>query len=143
MKMHDAAVASGYYVSSISGLATFGVTITSGQVLMMSGTVSISGGGWGLAVSGPGAWTGGSGPEFENQQATDQFQELYDGLRKEIGDYTLQNIDNIDMALMAAKRYREQGYWVHLCRVNEEAAAIYVSKWKKDDEVEKGTPKFN
>jgi hypothetical protein len=119
----------------VSGLyqwgSGLGIVATSGSVVSM--------------ISGPGPWSGGwtSGPESENQQINNQFNELYETLPKDAGDYMLNSVNYIDTALALAKNMREQGVWVKLVRVKDDMAAIYTSKWKKEEEFERGIPKFN
>lgn len=68
-----------------------------------------------------------------------------------IGNYHFSGIYNIDNAIEKARTYRDVGYRVKLrnflgennVRVTgDEICGVYVSDWPKDEEVDKGEPKW-
>ena len=72
-----------------------------------------------------------------------------DKVPEEYNDFKLHKFFTVDNALSGAKELREAGYWVKIVNYDKKAkndpecCAVYISKWKKDEESEKGTPRWN
>jgi hypothetical protein len=116
-------------------MAVVGNIVTiSGQCVSMSGHAM-----WPGAVYTSNRWE-----EPEPVQPTIEIDKrILDETSQEIGDYERAKITTIDDALNQAKQYRENGHWTELRKVDENTVAVYISKWRRDMEVELGTPKFN
>jgi len=136
-------MASGMYVS-VSGVVTAGnyssIAVTSGAVM----SYSISGDG----VVFSGSTTGLSSTEsnLTDGQVYGKKEELKIDKRLKnpniVGDYNLDEIVTVDESLQKAKRFREQGYWVKLSKAGEDAVAVYKSRWTKNEELDKGKPRW-
>ena len=69
-----------------------------------------------------------------------------DKVPQEYNDYKLHKFFTVDEALSASKELRDSGYWTKIVNYKKddpEHCAVYISKWKKDEESEKGIPRWN
>ena len=88
-------------------------------------------------------------PEEVEKQIETQ-KDKYPKIPKEIGDYKLHNVLNVDSALKTAKELRHNHYWSKIQKYPAKKykldpdinCAVYVSQWSRYEYDEKGKPKW-
>ena len=74
----------------------------------------------------------------------------YPNVPKEVGDYRLHRITDVDDALEIARELRNNGYWTKLTKYTHKKyklpetrnCAVYISNWRKEDSIDNGKPKW-
>lgn len=97
---------------------------------------------------------GSSTPTYVNVDEIDIKKEKpskKSNIPEKFGDYSFTSIETVEDALEIAREYRDNGYRVKIKNFtkdknikisNDKICGLYISNWKKDEEMDNGKPKW-